>query len=118
MKKKHPEYFSHLNGLKTDLRRKANTISELETQSQSMQELTSNNEYHFIKNLTPWLYKVDNGYKINKPKLMRDIRIMRKCLDGKIPPVTVNDSKQLCNLLDKCRRNLHLDVNAPSITYQ
>ena len=82
-----------------------------------MQDFTSNNEHHFIKNLTPRLYKVDNGYKLNKPKLMRDIRIMRKCLDGKIPPVTVNDSEQLRNLLDKCRRNLHLDVNAPSITY-
>ena len=120
MKEKHPEYFSRLNGLKTDLRRKASELwvsSELETQIQSMQDFTSNNEHHFIKNLTPRLYKVDNGYKLNKPKLMRDIRIMRKCLDGKIPPVTVNDSEQLRNLLDKCRRNLHLDVNAPSITY-
>lgn len=65
MKEKHPEYFSRLNGLKTDLRRKANTISELETQIQSMQDFTSNNEYHFIKNLTPRLYKVDNSYKLN-----------------------------------------------------
>ena len=36
---------------------------------------------------------------------------------ARFPPVTVNDSEQLRNLLDKCQRNLSLDVNAPSITY-
>lgn len=115
MKDKHPEYFSWLSCLKTDLRGKANTVKELESQIQSMEDFTSNSEYHFIKNLTPRLYKVDQSYKLNKPKLMRDIRMLRKWLDGKIPPNTVNDSEQLRILLSKCKNNFKLDIDAPSI---
>ena len=111
MKDKHPEYFSRLNSLKSDLRRKANTVKDLESQIQTMEDFTSNNEYHFIKNLTPRLYKVDHSYKLNKPKLMRDIRMLRKIL-----PVTANDSEQLLILLNKCRKNINLDVDAPNIT--
>jgi hypothetical protein len=115
MKDKHPEYFSRLNRLKSDLRRKANTVKELESQIQTMEDFTSNSEYHFIKNLTPRLYKLDHSYKLNKPKLLRDIRMLRKCTDGKIPPVTANDSEQLRILLSKCRKNFNLDIDAPNI---
>ncbi|XP_028412560.1 mediator of RNA polymerase II transcription subunit 19-B-like [Dendronephthya gigantea] len=81
-----------------------------------MEDFTSNSEYHFIKNLTPRLYKLDQSYKLNKPKLMRDIRMLRKCLDGKIPPVSVNDPEQLRILISKCKKSFDLDIDAPDIT--
>ena len=43
--------------------------------------------------------------KVNKAKLMRDVRLLRECLDGKIPPVTTNDSEQIKNLILKCKRS-------------
>ena len=60
-----------------------------------MVEFSSNNEYHFFKNMTPRMYAVDSTYKTNKPKLMRDLRILRQFLDGTIPQVTANDPEQL-----------------------
>ena len=61
----------------------------------TMEQFSTSSEFQFVKNLTPRLYKVDSTYKTNKPKLMRDVRILRECLDGKIPIVTTNDSEQL-----------------------
>jgi hypothetical protein len=113
MREKHPEYFSRLNSLKSDLKRKNNTIKELEEQIRSMNDFSSNSEYHFIKNLIPRLHEVDKGYKINKPKLMRDIRMLRKWLDGKIPPVTSNDPEQLRILLRKCRMHFNFELDSP-----
>ena len=78
MREKHPEYFSRLNSLKSDLKKKSNTIRELEEQIRSMNDFSSNSEYHFIKSLMPRLFEVDKSYKMNKPKLMRDIRMLRK----------------------------------------
>ena len=59
-----------------------------------MENFTSHSEYHFSKNLTPRLLKVDKTYKVNRVKLMRDIRMLRKFCDGKIPEVTSDDAAQ------------------------
>ncbi len=83
-----------------------------------MEDFTSNNEFHFIKNLTPRLYAVDPTYRTNKPKLMRDVRLLRKSLDGKIPPVSANDPEQLRNLLTKCKKSLGQVANAPDLFKQ
>lgn len=40
---------------------------------------------------------------------MRDIRMLRKFLDRRIPEVTSNDAEQLKALLTKCRRNMQQD---------
>ena len=80
IKEKHPEYFNKLNSLKVDLKRKQKEIHELENQAKAMEDFSSNNEFHFIKNLTPRLYAVDPSYKTNKPKLMRDVRMLRNSL--------------------------------------
>ena len=113
VREKHPEYFSRLNSLKSDLKKKNNTVKELEEQIRSMNDFSSNSEYHFIKNLIPRLHVVDKGYKINKPKLMCDIRMLRKWLNGKIPPVTSNDPEQLRILLRKCRMHFNLELDSP-----
>ena len=65
MREKHPEYFSRLNSLKSDLNKKSNTIRELEEQIRSMNDFSSNSEYHFIKSLMPRLFEVDKSYKMN-----------------------------------------------------
>lgn len=81
-----------------------------------MEDFSSNNEYHSIKNLTPRLYAVDPSYKTNKPKLMRDVRLLRDTLDGKIPPVSTNDPEQLRILLTKCKKNtVQQFPNAPNL---
>ena len=95
IKDKHPEYFNKLNTLKVDLKRKQKEIQELENQAKAMKDFSSNNEFHFIKNLTPRLYAVDPSYKTNKPKLMRDVRMLQNFLDGKILPVCSDDPEQL-----------------------
>ena len=56
LKDKHPEYFNKLNGLKQDLKKKNKDMEELENQLKTMEEFSTNNEYHFIKNLTPRMY--------------------------------------------------------------
>jgi hypothetical protein len=58
-----------------------------------------------MKNLTPRMFEMDSSYKINKAKLLRDVRILRTALDGKIPNVTANDAEQLRILLRKCKRD-------------
>ena len=113
LKDKHPEYFNKLNSLKNDLRKKGKDIQELENQTKAMEDFSSNNEYHFIKNLTPRLYAVDPSYKTNKPKLMRDIRLLRSALDGRIPPVQTNDPEQLKILLRKCKQSVQNTPDAP-----
>ena len=42
----------------------------------------------------------------NKAKLMRDVRILRTFLDGKIPCVIANDTEQLSILISKSKKNL------------
>ena len=79
-----------------------------------MEEFWTNNEYHFIKNLTPRMYAVDSTYRANKPKLMRDVRLLRQLLDGKIPQMTANDPEQLQILIKKCRNNAQQLPSAPN----
>ena len=115
LKDKHPEYFNRLNSMTQDLRKKNKDVEELENQLKTMMDFSSNNEYHFIKNLTPRLYAVDSTYKTNKPKLMRDLRIIRQFLDGRIPQVTANDPEQLKILIKKCKDNIQQLPNAPNL---
>ena len=115
IKEKHPEYFNKLKSLKVDLKRKQKEIHELENQAKAMEDFSSNSELHFIKNLTPRLYAVDPSYKTNKPKLMRDVRMLRNFLDGKIPKVCAHDPEQLRILLAKCKKNLRQVVNSPDL---
>ena len=76
-----------------------------------MENFTSHSEYHFSKNLTPRLLEVDKTYKINRVKLMRDIRMLRKVCDGKIPELTSDDPGQLKALLVKCRKTIQQDCH-------
>ncbi|CAB4033648.1 Hypothetical predicted protein [Paramuricea clavata] len=59
------------------------------------------------------MFEMDSSYKINKAKLLRDVRILRTALDGKIHDVTANDAEQLRILLKKCKRDMNGEVNAP-----
>ena len=109
MKEKHPVYHNRMNCLKSDIKKKKQLVHKLEQQVKSMQDFTTYNEYHFIKNLTPQLQAAHTTYKVNRVKLLRDIRILRKCLDGRIPEVTPNDAEQLKALLAKCKRTMQQD---------
>lgn len=104
LKEKHPDYFASLNVLKTDLRKKKASVKDLQAQITSMEDFSKTSEFDFMKNLTPRLYAIDPSYKTNKGKLMRDCRLLRDLLDGKIPPVTANDAEQLSILISKCKR--------------
>lgn len=115
IKDRHPEYFNKLNSHKTELRKKKKTIDELEAQLKSMEDFTTNNDYHFVKALTPRLYAADPSYKLNKPKLMRDVRLLKQYMDGKIPDVTSNDPEQLRILISKCKREFSGIPDAPNV---
>ena len=108
IKDKHPEFFSQLNALKLQQRKKENAILDLESQIKSMQEFSSSSEFQFVRNLTPRMYNVDPTYKTNKCKLMRDVCSLRESLDGKIPPVTANDAEQLSLLITKLRKTKNI----------
>ena len=109
LKDKNIEYQTQVNGLQGELKKKREAINKIEQQIQSMENFTSHSEYHFSKNLTPRLLEVDKTYNINRVKLMRDIRMLRKFCDGKIPEVTSDDAGQLKALLVKCRKTIHQD---------
>ena len=79
MKDKHPEYFTRLNSLKYDLRKKPKDIQKLESQTKAMEDFSPNNEHHLI----PCLFAVDPSYKTNKAKLMHDVRLLCSALDRK-----------------------------------
>ena len=95
IKDKQTEYFARLNSLKHDLRKKRKDIQELENQTKAMEDFPSNNEYHFMKNLTPRLFAVNPSYETKKATLMRDVRLLCSALDGKIPPVQTSNPEQL-----------------------
>ena len=95
IKDKHQEYFSKLNSLKVELKKKKTAINELESQIKSMQTFSSGSKYQFVKNLTPRMFAADASYKTNKAKLMHDVRLLRTFCDGKIPVSTANDAEQL-----------------------
>ena len=71
-----------------------------------MEDFSTSSEFSFVKNLTPRMYAADPAYKTNKAKLMRDVRILRTFLDGKIPCVTANDTEQLSILISNSKKNL------------
>ena len=77
MKDKHPEYFTRLNSLKYDLRKKRKDIQKLESQTKAMEDFSPNNEHH----LTPCLFAVDPSYKTNIAKVMRDVTLLCSALD-------------------------------------
>ena len=106
LKEKHPEYFSKLNSLKVELKKKKTTLKEIESQIKSMEDFSTSSEFSFVKNLTPRMYAANPAYKTNKAKLMRDVRILRTFLDGKIPCVTADDTEQLSILISKSKKNL------------
>ena len=106
IKDKHTEYFSKLNSLKVELKKKKSALQEIEAQIKSMDDFTTGSEYSFVKNLTPRMFAADPSYKVNKAKLMRDVRLLRTFLDGKIPAFTANDSEQLRILISKCKKNV------------
>ena len=106
LKEKHPEYFSKLNSLKVELKKEKTTLKEIELQIKSMEDFSTSSEFSFVKNLTPRMYAANPAYKTNKAKLMRDVRILRTFLDGKIPCVTADDTEQLSILISKSKKNL------------
>ena len=56
LKEKHPEYFSKLNSLKVELKKKKTTLKEIESQIKSMEDFSTSSEFSFVKNLTPRMY--------------------------------------------------------------
>ena len=112
VKDKHHEYFQKLNAMKLELSKRKAAINDLENQISSMENFKTKSEYHFIKNLSPRLFAIDSSYKTNKAKLMRDIKLLRTALDGRIPEVTANDEEQLQILLKKCKTDLKSEVGA------
>ena len=115
VKDKHPEYFSKLNSLKVELKKKS-ALQEIEAQIKSMDDFTTGTEFSFAKNLTPQMFAADPSYKINKAKLVHDVRLLRAFLDGKIPAVTANNNEQLRIVISKCKKNVGIppdtDVDA------
>ena len=82
-----------------------------------MEDFSSNNEYHFIKNLTPRLFAVDPSYKTNKAKLMRNVRLLCSALDGKIPPNIERVFRNFLTLQTFLKEKLLLRVNIHSKTH-
>lgn len=107
IREKHPEYFSKINALKSERKKKKDKLQELESQVQSMRQFSTTSEHMFIKKLTPRLYKVDSGYKANKPKLMRDVRLLTEHLGGKIP--TDMSDEKLKVLIKNCKNGLSIE---------
>ena len=82
IKDKHPEYFAEMNKLKTAIKKKRDEIKGLQEQLTGIKTSVSQSEHQFIKALTPRMVKMDPTYKLNKQKLLRDIRILRKFYCG------------------------------------
>ena len=95
-----------MNKLKTAIKKKHDEIKGLQEQLTGIKNFVSQSEHQFIKALTPQMVKVDPTYKLNKQKLLRDIRILRKFYHGKIPAETTNDAEQLHITLSKCKQTL------------
>ena len=84
---------SKLNSLKLERKTRKDAVSQLESQFKSMEEFSSSSKQQFVKNLAPRMHNVDECYRKNKRKLIRDIQLLRESLDGNIPPVTTNDAE-------------------------
>ena len=98
--------------MKLELSKRKAAIKDLENQVSSMENFKTKSEYHFVKNLSPRLFAIDSLYKTNKAKLMRDIKLLRTALDGRILEVTANDVEQLQILLKKCKTDMKSEVDA------
>ena len=105
-REKHPEYIGETNQVKAAIKKTRERIEALESQLNSLKNFETQSEYQFIKNMKPRLLSLNSSYAQNKPMLMRDLRLLRTHLKGKIPPVTTNDLEQLGILLEKCKREL------------
>lgn len=104
IKERHSEYFSKLTSLKLERKKRKDAVGQLEGQLKSMEQFSTSSEHQFVKSVTPRMFSADESYKQNKPKLMRDVHLLRDCLEGKIPPVTANDAEQIKNLISRCKR--------------
>ena len=105
IKAKHPEYTSEMNKMKCSIKKKSNAIKQLEEELEGI-----NNFQNQIKAFIPWMLKVNPEYKTNRPKLLRDIRILRQFFGGKIHQETTNDPEQLRITIAKCKRTLQDEV--------
>ena len=94
-----------MNKLKAIIKKKRDEIKELQEQLTGLKNFISQSEHQFIKALTPRMIKVDQSYNLNKQKLLRDIRILKKFYNGKIPAETTNDAEQLKITLSKCKKH-------------
>lgn len=112
IKDKHSEYFAKLSSLKMEKKKKLNAITEIETQVKSMEQFSSSSEHQFIKCLMPRMIEVDASYKLNKAKLMRDVRLLRDYFDGNIPPKTTNDPEQLRILISKIKKSKKVQADS------
>ena len=111
IKDKHPEYFSKMNQLKSSLNKKKGEVKNLKEELESVNNFQSQSEFQFIKALTPRMMRVNHAeYKMNRLKLLRDIRVLRQFFGGKIPDETTNDPEQLRITLSKCKSSLENDV--------
>ena len=85
-KDKHPEYFTEMNRVKSAVKKKKDVSRQHnKSELEGINSFQSQSEYNFIKSLTPTTTKVNLKYKSNRPKLLQDIRILRKHFGCKIP---------------------------------
>ena len=73
---KHPEYTSEMNK-KCSIKKKSDAIKQLEEELEGINNFQSQSKHQFIKPFSPRMLKVNPEYKTNRPKLLRDIRILR-----------------------------------------
>ena len=104
-----------MNKLKATIKKKRDEIKGLQEQLTGLKNFISQSEHQFIKALTPRMIKVDQSYKLNKQKLLRDVRILRKFYNGKIPAETTNDAEQLKITLSKCKKTLEQEVGEVAV---
>ncbi len=112
---KHLEYFAEMNKLKASIKKKRDDLKALQEQLTGIKNFVSQSEHQFLKALTPHMMKVGPSYKVNKQKLLRDIHILRKFYNGKIPVETTNDAEQLHITLSKCKQMLEHDVGEVAV---
>ena len=110
IKGKLPEYTAEMNKMKCSIKKKSDAIKQLEEELEGINNFQSQSEHQFIKAFTLRMLKVNPEYKTNRPKLLRDIRILRQFLGGKIPQETTNDPEQLRITIAKCKHMLQDEV--------
>jgi len=91
-------------------------LKEIESQIKSMEDFSSSSDFSFVKSLTPRMYAANPAYITNKAKLMRDVRLLRTFLDGKIPPVSANDAEQLNILISTSKKNVGVSSDCDETT--